>query len=340
MKALVYHGPKDLRYEEAEDVTPGNGEVKIKVKSVGICGSDVHGYLGITGRRVAPMIMGHEFAGVIEQVGENVEQYVVGNRVAPYPIIFCGECEYCRQGKTHLCVNKRSFGVLDCNGAMAEYICVPEKNLFKLADNVSDDVGAMMEPLAVAYSGVNTAGDLSGKDVMIVGAGTIGLFVLAVVKTRNPARVFICDLNENRLSKAKGMGADFIINPSKVNAEDFIKGETGGAGVDVTIEAVGATPTVQQAMACLRMGGTAVWIGNSAKMITINMQEIVTRELKVFGSFIYSYKEFGEAVGLLNGSKIDVKPIISLAVPLANGIKYFEKLADDPGDLIKVILNV
>lgn len=339
MKALVYHGPKDLRWEDIDNVSPGRDEVLVKIRAVGICGSDVHGYLGITGRRIPPMVMGHEFAGVIEGMGESVTSLKIGDRVAPYPVIFCGECEFCKQGKTHLCLHKTSLGVLDCNGAMAEYVCVPAKVIFKLADSVSYNVGSMMEPLAVAYRGVNTAGDISGKNVLIVGAGTIGLLVLSIVKMRNPARVFVSDLSDSRLQVAREMGADTVINPSRDDFNDIIKTETGSAGIDIALEAVGATPTVQQAMASLKIGGTAVWIGNSAKMITINMQEIVTRELKVFGTFIYTFREFGEVVDLLNNGKLNVEPMISLTAPMEKGIELFKRLAEDPGPLVKVILT-
>lgn len=339
MKALVYHGPKDLRWENVDDIRPGKNEVLVKIKAVGICGSDVHGYLGITGRRIPPMVMGHEFSGVIEELGENVSNYKVGDRVAPYPVIFCSDCEFCKEGKPHMCSNKEALGVLECDGAMAEYVCVPEKVLFKLNDEVSYNVGSMIEPMAVAYRGVNAAGDLDGKNVLIIGAGTIGLLVLAIVKTRNPGKIFISDLSDSRLSVAKEMGADVVINPSKDNLNDIIERETNNKSMDVAIEAVGATPTVQQAMSSLKIGGTAVWIGNSAKMININMQEIVTRELKVFGSFLYTYEEFRDIVDLLNQGKLDVEPIISLVEPMEKGVELFKKLAEDPGSLIKVILT-
>ena len=198
----------------------------------------------------------------------------------------------------------------------------------------------MMEPLAVSYRGVNHAGDLTGKNVLVVGAGTIGLLTTAIVKTRNPARIFVSDINATRLGVANDMGADQVIDPTKGDMSGIIRRETDAAGIDVAFEAVGATPTVQQAMASLRVGGTAVWIGNSAKMIDINMQEIVTRELRVFGSFLYTLKEFGDVVNMLNEDKLDVAPIISLTAPMMErGVELFAKLAKDPGPLIKVILN-
>lgn len=340
MKALVYYGPQDLRPADIADLKPAAGEVLIRVKACGICGSDVHGYLGITGRRIPPMVMGHEFSGQVEEVGEGVTDVKVGDRVAPYPVVFCGDCEPCRQGNVHLCLNKKALGVLECNGAMAEYVAIPAKFLFKLADNVSYEVGSMMEPLAVAYRGVNHAGDLTGKNVLIVGAGTIGLLALAIAKMRNPAGIFVSDLSDSRLAVARQMGADYIINPAKDNLGDIIKSATEGVGVDVAFEAVGASPTVQQAMASLRVGGTAVWIGNSAQMVNINMQEIVTRELQVFGTFLYTFKEFGDVVDLLNQGRLNVEPMISLKAPmLESGAELFARLAKDPGPLIKVILN-
>jgi L-iditol 2-dehydrogenase len=340
MKALVYYGPEDLRLAEIADPKPARGEALIRVKACGICGSDVHGYLGITGRRIPPMVMGHEFSGEVVETGEGVTDIRVGDRVAPYPVIFCGDFEQCRTGDVHLCLNKKALGVLECNGAMAEYISVPAKLLFKLADTVSYEVGSMMEPLAVSYRGVNHASDLTGKNVLVVGAGTIGLLVTAIVKMRNPAKVFVSDLNDARLDVAKKMGADVVINSSKDDLRDVINNGTSAAGVDVAFEAVGATPTVQQAMACLRVGGTAVWIGNSAKMININMQEIVTRELRVSGTFLYSLEEFGTVVGLLNDGRLNVEPMISLKAPMMEkGVELFARLAKDPGPLIKVILN-
>jgi threonine dehydrogenase-like Zn-dependent dehydrogenase len=322
MKALEWYGPEDMRFEDIEDVRPGKGEVLVKVKVVGICGLDVHGYLGLTGGRIASMVMGHEFSGEAQEVGENISSIKVGGRVALYPVDFCGQCESCKEGNVHLCFNKKAYGVLACNGAMTEYICVPEKVVFKLADNVSYSAGSIIEPVAVFYRGVNSAGDLTGKNVLVAGAGTIGVLAMAIVKMRNPAKIFISDLSDSRLSVAKEMGADFTINPTKADLNEIIKAETKGLGVDVAIEAVGAAPTVQQAMASLKFGGKAVWIGNSAKMINVNMQEIVTRELRVFGTFLYSYKEFGEVVELFNRSKLNVDPIISMEAPLEKAPNY------------------
>ncbi|NVO16290.1 MAG: alcohol dehydrogenase catalytic domain-containing protein [Rhodoplanes sp.] len=339
MRALVYHGPEDLRLSDVPEPKPAPGEVLVRVKACGICGSDVHGYLGITGRRLPPMIMGHEFAGEVAALGAGVAGVAVGARVAVYPIAFCGVCAQCRRGSVHHCLNKKALGVLDCNGAMAEYVCVPERSLFEIGDNVPFEIGSMMEPLAVACRAVNLAGDLAGKTVVVVGAGTIGLFITVLAKAKGPARLIVSDLSDSRLAVARRMGADRVVDPSKEKLAEVARAESDGAGADVALEAVGATPTVQQAMGCLRLGGTAVWVGNSAKMIEVDMQEVVTRELTVLGSFLYSLEEFRIVAELLNARTIDVSPIISALAPMERGVEYFRRLAKDPGPLLKVVLN-
>jgi L-iditol 2-dehydrogenase len=188
MKGIVYEGPNKMIYQDVPDVSPKQGEVKLRVKACGICGSDVHGYLGLTGRRLKPMMMGHEFAGEVVELGTGVSNRKIGDKVAVYPVDFCGECEMCKKGDVHLCLHKRAFGVLDVDGAFAEYICVPEKCCFTVKDNVPYAIGSLMEPLAVSYRGVGHAGDLSGKNVLLVGTGTIGLLALACVKIRIPVR--------------------------------------------------------------------------------------------------------------------------------------------------------
>ena len=338
MKAMVYKGPEILSIEEIADVSVKDQEVKIRVKACGICGSDVHGYLGKTGRRIAPMVMGHEFCGEVVELGSKATKLKKGDRVTVYPVDFCGECEMCRKGDVHLCLNKRAYGVLDVDGAFAEYINVPEKCCFPIADSVSYETASLMEPLAVAYRGIGNAGDLDGKNVLIVGAGTIGLLALACVKQKNVKKIIVSDLSDHRLEVALKMGADVAVNPGKEDFKQRIHDETDGRGVDIAVEAVGAEATVRQAMSALRLSGTAVWIGNNQRMINIDMQEVVTHELSVHGSFLYGYDEFQKVAGLLNEGKIYVEPLISKTITLDEAPEYFDILANRPGNLIKVVV--
>ncbi len=338
MKAIVYEGPNKLTYKDVPDVSPAKGEVKLRIKACGICGSDVAGYQGLTGRRIEPMIMGHEFCGEVCECAEGVSKLKAGDMVAVYPVNFCGECEMCKKGDVHLCLNKRSYGVLAENGAFAEYLCVPEKCCFPVADGVSPVIGSLMEPLAVAYRGVGHLGDLKGKSVFLAGTGTIGLLAMVCARIKGAGKIFVSDMDDERLQVAKDLGADVLINPSKDDPREVVLANTNDMGVDCAIEAVGIAPTVQQVMSVLRLGGKAVWIGNNRKMIEMNMQEVVTRELQINGSFLYGYKEFSEVVDLLNAGKLNVDPLISKTVHLDEAITYFDKLKNHEDNLIKVVV--
>ena len=248
MKAVVYEGTEKLSYKEVEILPVKGHEVRIRVKACGICGSDVHGYLGVTGRRIPPMIMGHEFCGEVVEMGADVKNLSLGARVAVYPVDFCGKCEMCQRGDVHLCLHKRAFGVLDVDGAFAEYINVPAKCCFLIADEVPFAVASLMEPLAVAFRGVRRAGNLEGKTVLIVGAGTIGLLALACIKMQKPSKILISDVSAHRLEVADRMGADVLLNPAKEELKERIMQETAGKGVDAAVEAVGAGGAVQQVM--------------------------------------------------------------------------------------------
>jgi len=339
MKALVYTGPKQLEIQELPKPQPKKDEVLLKIRACGICGSDVHGYLGVTGRRTPPMIMGHEFCGEVVELGSDTKTIKMGDRVAVYPVDYCGHCKMCKQGDVHLCLNKRAFGVLDVDGAFAEYITVPEKCCFSIAADISDAAASLMEPLAVAYRGVSHYGSLENKTVLLVGTGTIGLLALACVKMKKASKIIVSDLHDGRLEIAKKIGADVVINPGKENFNERIMAETNGEGVDVSIEAVGIEITVKQALDALKLSGEAIWIGNNSPVITINMQQVVTKELKIQGSFLYGLDEFKQVVALINEKKVSVDALISAEISLDETPEYFEKLAHSPGNMVKVIMT-
>ena len=339
MKALVYNGPEDMTLNDIDVPKIKDNEVLIQVHETGICGSDVHGYMGKTGRRIPPMVMGHEFSGVISRVGKNVTGYEVGDRVTAQPGIGCGECDFCKSGHTNLCPSLGMLGVMSTPGSLAEFMAVPAHLLYKLPDGVSFEYGAMIEPLAVGYSAVMKVPDLEGENVLVVGSGTIGLMVLQVLTKMKCKSIIVSDLSDYRLELAKKIGADYVINPANQDMSDEIATATGGMMIDVAFEVVGIGPTVNQAIASLHKGGTCVWVGNSAKMIEINMQSVVTRQLRIQGTYAYTHEEFGEALDFLLENKLNLDPIISAVVSLEEGPEYFHKLAKDPGKLIKVLVS-
>jgi 2-desacetyl-2-hydroxyethyl bacteriochlorophyllide A dehydrogenase len=338
MKGLVFYGKENLSLGEIPDVRPAEGEVLLRVRASGICGSDLSAFLGKSDRRIPPMVMGHEFAGVVEELGPGNHRFCIGDRVVVQPIVFCGECEFCSRGLTNFCENKKMFGVMDINGSMATHIAVPESVLYMLPEDVDFANGAMAEPLAVAYSAAANV-NLQDRDVLIVGAGTIGLLLLEVVLLQQPHMVIVADLNQTRLNLAVKLGATKVVNAQEQDLLECVFQNTGGKGVDYAFEAVGLSTTVQQALSALRQTGTCIWIGNSEKMISISMQDVVTRALRIKGTYAYSHKEFGQAVNLVSTRQVDLAPVISKKVNLEEGAEMFRRQTRESGDLIKVMIE-
>lgn len=337
MKALVYYGPRDIRVSEIEEPKVNKGEVLVKVEACGICGSDVHGYLGVTGRRIPPMVMGHEFTGIVQYLGEDVEDISIGDRVVVYPARFCSRCEFCRVGLTNLCINRTVFGVMNVNGAMAEYVAVPKENILKLPENIDFIKGTFLEPLSVAYRAVKTAGNILNQNVLIVGAGTIGLLILQIVKLGGAKNIIISDINDDRLEIAKRLGADIALNPEREDIKTLVS-QYIPDGIDIAFEAVGLEVTVNQALNILKNRGTCVFVGNAMKNITIDMQNIVTRELRILGTYTFTIEEFEDSISLLE--RINIREMLSKIVPLEEGPKAFEELAKKDSNLLKVVLRI
>lgn len=336
----MYMGPKKMQIVDVPDINPKMKEVKIAPKYVGICGSDVHGFLGITGRRTPPMIMGHEVSGLVLEVGSSVTEFKPGDRVTIQPILNCGYCEYCEKGLINICPNRNFLGTMEENGALVDSICVDKKNVILLPNGIDTIEGAMIEPLAVAYRAINQAMPIEGKTVMISGAGTIGLMILMLARYYNAGKTIILDLNNSRLDLARQIGADITINPSTQDIEEKLGEYNCLNTVDITIEAVGVTSTAQQTVDYVRNKGTVIWVGNSAQMITINMQSIVTREITIKGTYVYNEQDFLESIQLLAAKSIDVKQLISMIIPLEKASEMFNSLSSNAGDLIKVIIEL
>ncbi len=326
MRTLVYHGPWEMSLVEAGDPVPGADEVLVAVKSVGICGSDVHGYTGSTGRRAPGVIMGHELAGVVVATGAGVESAASEDEVVVSPLFpFDG---------------KGTRYVLGVNtpGAYADYVLVHKSMLIPKPDGLSFRHAAMAEPLSIAMHAVaRTPIPIMGT-VCIVGAGTIGLLTLLAARSKGAGKIFITDMSAHRLELARQLGADVPINVGEQDPAAVIMEATGGWGVDCAIEAVGITPAVQQAHKVTRNGGDITWIGNSALMIEINMQEVVTRELTVRGTYGFT-DEFEKSIDALASGRINVEPIIERVAGLDEGPALIDALAKGELDLAKVILE-
>ena len=342
MKSLVLTEPRVLRIQESPTPDLAADEALIRVKACGICGSDVHGYDGSSGRRIPPLIMGHEAAGVIEGMGAKVEGFSLGDRVTFDSTVYCGECEYCLEGKVNLCDRRMVLGV-SCgeyrrHGAFAEYVAVPSRILYKLPPSLPFEHAAMIEAVSVAVHAVGRVKFQPGDASVVVGAGMIGLLLVQAARAAGCDRVIAVDLDKDRLKLAKELGATQSINPLESDTIETILGATAGQGARVSFEVVGSTPTVETAIQATRKGGAVVLVGNLAPQVEFPLQSVVTREITLFGSCA-SAGEYPKCIELMDKGAIKVSPLISAQATLEEGAEWFDRLYAKEAGLMKVILQ-
>jgi L-iditol 2-dehydrogenase len=347
MKALLLSEYKHLAIAELPAPSPGAGEVLIRVAACGICGSDVHGYDGSSGRRIPPIVMGHEAAGVIAAVGEGVTAYRAGDRVTFDSTVYCGLCEFCQRGEVNLCDDRQVVGV-SCGdyrraGAFAEYVTVPERILYRLPENLSFADAAMLEAVSVAIHAVRVAEVAGGETALVIGAGMIGLLILQAARASGCSRIFVTDVDATRIKLARSLGADAVIQGSVTDSSDEsltsrIEQLTNGRGVDVTFEAVGRPETVAAAIDCTRKGGTVALVGNISPEVAIPLQKVVTRQIRLQGSCA-SAGEYPQAMEWIAAGKIKVAPLITAIAPLEDGPSWFARLYAREPNLMKVVLD-
>ncbi len=342
MKALLLSAPGVLDYVDVPEPAMGADDVLIRVGAVGICGSDVHGMDGSSGRRVPPLVMGHEAAGVIEAVGASVSGWAPGDPVTFDSTVWCGRCGFCLEGLVNLCDDRRVLGVATADysrdGAFAERVVVPVRIVYAVPAGVSMVEAALAEPLAVALHAVARTGLGSDDQVLVVGCGVIGLLVIAAARQAGAQRVIAVDLSPSRLERATGMGATDVIQAGTAEVADQLRALTGGRGPDVAFEAVGIASTVALAISAVRKGGTVVLVGNVVPTVELPLQWAVSRQLTLLGSAA-SCGEYPRALELIAGRAIDVAALVSEVAPLAEGAAWFDRLREPQTPLLKVVLE-
>jgi L-iditol 2-dehydrogenase len=342
LKALVYTKPYSFEYSDFPDPAVGDDDVLVRVKACGICGSDVHGFTGQTGRRIPPLIMGHEAAGIVEELCKNVIGFEKGDRVCFDSTVYCNKCEACRTGFFNRCDKRQVLGVsvpeFKRHGAFAEYVAVPWWIVSKIPEELSFVHAALLEPASIGTHAANRAPISNDDTVVVIGAGTIGLFILQAAKLRGAARTIAVDINEFRLGIAKKLGADKLINPFKSNLSEAILQEMEGKGANVTFEAVGYAKTFTDAVSVTRMGGYIVAVGNLEKKAEFDLQQLVAKEHTFTGSYASS-GEFRDCIGLVASAKINVEPLISDVLPLRDGPDAFGRLLKAEENLLKIVLE-
>lgn len=342
MKSLLLSEYNHLEIEDLPLPAVSDDEVLVRVEACGICGSDVHGYDGSSGRRIPPIVMGHEAAGTIAAIGADVKSYAKGDRVTFDSTVYCGKCAYCARGQINLCDNRQVIGV-SCgdyrrHGAFAEYVAVPERILYPLPADFSFVDAAMLEAVSVALHAVKVSQAVGGETALVIGAGMIGLLTFQAARAAGCARVLIADVDASRLELARQVGAEEILHLSGEELIAEVLRLTNGQGVDLAFEAVGRNETVAAAIDCTRKGGTVTLVGNIAPEVTLPLQKVVTRQLRLQGSCASS-GEYPEAIQLIASGKIQVKPLITAVASLEEGPRWFERLHAHEPNLMKIILT-
>ncbi len=342
MRALLLSEYKQLAVADLPMPEPAADEVLVRVAACGICGSDVHGYDGASGRRVPPIVMGHEAAGTIAAIGSAVAGFSVGDRVTFDSTVYCGKCAFCLRGEVNLCDDRQVVGV-SCGeyrraGAFAEFVAVPARILYRLPDALPFADAAMLEAVSVALHGVRVAELKGGEPALVIGAGMIGLLLLQAARAAGCSPVYVADVDPTRLALAKELGADETLEASGDNLVQAVLKLTSGRGVDAVFEAVGRNETVAGAIDCVRKGGTVTLVGNIAREVALPLQKVVTRQIRLQGSCA-SAGEYPQAMVLMASGKIKVDRLITAVAPLADGPSWFERLHAREPNLMKVVLD-
>ena len=342
MKALVLEEYNKLIYKDVSEPQFGSDDVLVQVKASGICGSDVHGMDGSTGRRIPPLIMGHEAAGIIAQTGSNVKKYYPGQRVTFDSTVYCGKCFFCRRGDINLCDHRRVLGV-SCDeyrqhGTFAEYVAVPQHIIYPLPEKISLEQSAMVEPCSVAFHAVAITPVALNDTAVVVGAGIIGLLVIQTLRTSGCGQIIAVDLEPQRLELARQLGADVGLNPAGDDVVSMIKKLTGSRGADVAFDAVGINASLKTALSSLRKGGALTLIGNLKPEVDLALQTVVTGEINVRGSCA-SRGDYPACLDMIARGAINVDALISATAPLSDGAQWFERLYQKEKGLIKVVLT-
>ncbi len=350
MKAAVWHGKEDIRIEDVPEPNTGAGQVKIRIKFCGICGSDIHEYTSgpfiipsrphpLTGRAGDPIILGHEFSGEVTEIGEGVTKVQVGDRVTVNPLIYCGECHYCRKGNHLMCSKLATVGFA-WDGAFAEYGVFPEYTILKVPDNVTYEMAACVEPLAVAVHAVNRSGLKPGVDVAVIGAGPIGLLVLQACKATGAGQVFVSEPMKARIETAEKMGANVVLNPTEVDIGKEIAGLTDGLRADIAFDCVGIKQTFESCIKATGRRAKICIVGLALKPIEVVFMRLWGHEKEL--TFSQGYDgEFPAAINYLADGRVNVDDYITKIIDLDDFVECgIKELINNPDKNVKILVKL
>ena len=339
MQQAVMEKPGSIRFEEVAQTQPGAGEVRIHVRQIGICGSDIHVWHGAHPFTPYPVIQGHEFMGVVDAIGPGVDNAPpLGSKVTALPQIVCGHCNPCKKGRFNICENLKVRG-FQADGCGREYYNIPAERLVVLPDDFSADQGAFVEPVSVAVHACDRAGDLRGRNVVVLGAGTIGNLIAQVAKVRGAAKVLITDIADYRLDVAKQCGVDFAVNTAKQSLKDATSAAFGDSGFDLAFEAAGVEASLASAVKAIEKGGTILIVGVYGKAPVVDMAVVGEHEIVLAGSMMYWRADWENAVKLL-ASSISIAPLVTRHFPFAEWSDAYRYIDTNGASSMKVMVDL
>lgn len=339
MKHAVMEKPGNIRFEDVAATPPGPGEVRVRVRQIGICGSDIHVWHGSHPFTPYPVIQGHEFMGVVEAVGPGADQApAIGTQVTALPQIVCGECNPCKKGRFNICENLKVRG-FQADGCGRELYNIPAERLVVLPEDFSADQGAFVEPVSVAVHACTRAGDLTGRNVVVLGAGTIGNLIAQVAKVRGAAKVLITDVADYRLEVARQCGVEFAVNTSQVSLKDAAAAAFGEGGFDLAFEAAGVQASLESAIKSIEKGGLVLIVGVYGKPPVVDMSVVGEHEIQLAGSMMYWRSDWEEAVQLLSSS-VNIAPLVSRHFTFAEWPDAYRFIDANGSSIMKVMVDM
>jgi L-iditol 2-dehydrogenase len=339
MKQAVMNAPGRIEFREIDKPVPQENQVLIDVKRIGVCGSDIHVWHGQHPYTNYPIVQGHEVSGVIAEVGGRVEGLSVGDRVTLMPQVTCGECYMCLHGMYHICESLKVLG-FQTDGTAQDSFAIDADKVLKLPAGVPLDQGAMIEPASVAVHAISRGGDVRGKKVLVLGAGTIGNLVAQMAKGLGASAVMVTDLQEYRLQKARECGVGFAVNPLEEDLEQAILRDFGPERADLILECVGVEDTITQAVQYARKGTTIVVVGVFGAKPRVDLGLVQDRELSLVGTLMYQQVDYERAIQLLADGKLTLEPLVTHHFPFERYADAYRTIEEAKGNVMKVMITL
>jgi L-iditol 2-dehydrogenase len=331
--------PGKIEFRDVDKPTVGDAQVLIQVKRIGVCGSDIHVFHGLHPYTSYPVVQGHEVSGVIAKVGSQVEGLATGDKVTFTPQVTCGECYPCTHGMYHICETLKVMG-FQTDGAAQEFFPVDADKVLKIPDDVSLDQAAMVEPVSVAVHALSRGGDVRGKKVLVLGAGTIGNLVAQVAQASGAEGVMITDISDYKLDKATECGIDLVVNPQKQDLTQAILRDLSPSRADLILECVGVQDTITQAIDNARKGTSIVVVGVFGKKPEVNLGLVQDRELSLVGTLMYQKRDYERAIELVAGGKLCLDEMITHHFPFSEYLSAYETIEQAKGNIMKVMVTL